>query len=49
MAGLVNHPFKIAHIANDVRILPSGNSKRIARYYTNKSIGRNIVRRIYLR
>jgi hypothetical protein len=49
MAGLVSSLFKIARIANDVRILSSGNPKRIARHYVNKAIGRNIVSRMYLR
>ena len=49
MAGLVSSLFKIARIANDVRILSSGNPNRIARHYVNKAIGRNIVRCTYLR
>ena len=49
MPGLVSSLFKIARIANDVRVLSSGNPRRIARHYANKAVGRNIVRRMYLR
>lgn len=49
MAGLVSSLFKIARIANDVRVLSSGNPKRIARHYVNKAIGRTIVSGMYLR
>jgi len=47
--GLVSSLYKIARIANDVRILSSGNPRRIARHYANKAIGRYAVRRMYLR
>ena len=47
--GLVSALYKIARIANDVRVLSSGNPKRIARHYANKAIGRYVVRRMYLR
>jgi hypothetical protein len=47
--GLVSAVYKIARIANDVRVLSSGNRKRIARRYTNEPIGRYVVRRMYLR
>ena len=40
---------KFVRIENDVRVLSSGNPKRIARRYTNKAIGRYVVRRMYLR
>jgi hypothetical protein len=49
MAGLVSSLFKIARIANDVRVLSSGNPKRIGKRVVNKAIGRTIVRRMYLR
>ena len=47
--GLVSALYKIARIANDVKVLSSGNPKRIARHYANKSIGRYVVSRMYLR
>ena len=47
--GLVSTLYKIARIANDVRVLSSGNPKRIARHYANKAIGWHLVRRMYLR
>ncbi|HUY15080.1 MAG TPA: hypothetical protein VMX16_15850 [Terriglobia bacterium] len=47
--GLVSSLFKVARIANDVRVLSSGNPKRIARHYANKAIGRTVVSRMYLR
>ncbi len=47
--GLVSTLYKIARIGNDVRVLSSGNPKRIARHYANKAIGRHLVRRMYLR
>jgi hypothetical protein len=43
--GLVSALYKIARIANDVRVLSSGNPKRIARHYANKAIGRYPVLR----
>lgn len=47
--GLVSNLHKIARIANDVRVLSSGNPKRIACHYANKAIGRYVVSRMYLR
>jgi hypothetical protein len=47
--GLVSSLYKIARIANDVRVLSSGNPKRIARHYANKALGRYVVRQMYLR
>jgi hypothetical protein len=47
--GLVSSLFKIARIANEVRVLSSGKPKRIARHYANKAIGRYVVSRMYLR
>ncbi len=47
--GLVSTLFKVARIANDARVLSSGNPNRIARHYANKAIGRHIVHRMYLR
>ena len=49
MAGLVSALYKTARIANDIRVLSSGNPKRIARHYANKALGRHVVRRMYLR
>jgi len=49
MAGLVSTLYKLARIANDVRVLSSGNPKRIARHYANKALGRYVVSRMYLR
>ena len=49
MAGLVSTLYKLARIANDVRVLSSGNPKRIARHYANKALGCYVVRRMYLR
>jgi hypothetical protein len=33
----------IGRIANDVRVLSSGNPMRIARHYANKAVGRYMV------
>ena len=49
LGRLVSALYKIARIANDVRVLSSGNPKRIGRRYANKAIGRYVVRRMYLR
>jgi hypothetical protein len=48
MAGLVSALYKIGRIANDVRILSSGNPKRIARH-ANKALGRYVASRMWLR
>jgi hypothetical protein len=37
--GLVSALYKIARIANDVRVLSSGNPKRIVRHYANRLSG----------
>jgi hypothetical protein len=37
--GLVSTLYRIAGVANDVRVLSSGNPKRIARRYANKALG----------
>ncbi len=47
--GLVSTLYKIARIGNDVRVLSSGNPKRIVRHYANKAIGRYVVPRMHLR
>jgi hypothetical protein len=47
--GLVSNLYKIARIANDVRVLSSGNPKRIARHYANKALGRYVFSRMYVR
>jgi hypothetical protein len=49
ITGLVSALYKIARIANDVKVLSSGNPKRIARHYANKALGRYVVSRMYLR
>jgi hypothetical protein len=47
--GLVSALYKIARIANDVRVLSSKNPKRIVRHYANEAVGGCVVRRMYLR
>ena len=47
--GLVSTLYRMARIANDVRVLSSENPKRIARHYANKALGRCVLNRMYLR
>jgi hypothetical protein len=47
--GIHSLPRVPQRIINDVRVLSSGNPRRIARHYVNKAIGRYVVRGMYLR
>ena len=47
--SIVSSLYKIAHIANDVRVLASGNPKRVGKRVVNKAIGRSAVKLLYLR
>jgi len=47
MKKLVSFLYKLARQANDVKVITSGNPKRIARRVKNKIIGRKLIRKIW--
>jgi hypothetical protein len=47
MGGLVRTLYRLARLLNDVRILSSGNPKRIARRARNKVVGRYLFGRFF--
>ena len=47
MGKLVSFLYKLARQANDVKVITSGNPKRIARRVKNKIIGRKLIRKIW--
>ena len=46
--GLVSTLYRVARIANDVRVMSSGNPNRIARQCADKCLGRYVVSGMYL-
>ena len=46
---MVRGLYKAARAANDITTLFSGSPKRIGKRLVNKWIGRNIVRRLFLK
>ncbi|MBA7525443.1 hypothetical protein ES705_17594 [subsurface metagenome] len=47
MTKAVSFLYKLARQANDVRVITSGDPKKLARRVKNKVIGRKIIRRIW--
>jgi len=47
MTKAVSFLYKLARQANDVKVITSGDLKKVARRVKNKIIGRKIIRRIW--
>ncbi len=47
MTKAVSFLYKLARQANDVKVITSGDPKKVARRVKNKIIGRKIIRRIW--
>jgi len=47
MTKAVSFLYKLARQANDVRVITSGDSKKLIRHGKNKIIGRKLIRRIW--
>jgi len=47
MGKLVSFLYKLARQANDVKVITSGDPKKIARRVKNKIIGRKLIKKIW--
>jgi len=47
MTKTVSFLYKLARIANDVKVITSGDPKKVARRIKNKIIGRKLIRKIW--
>jgi hypothetical protein len=47
MTKAVSFLYKMARQANDVKVITSGDPKKMARRVKNKIIGRKLIRRIW--
>ncbi|GAI78031.1 unnamed protein product [marine sediment metagenome] len=47
MGKLVSFLYKLARKANDVKVITSGDPKKMARRVKNKIIGRRLIRKIW--
>jgi len=47
MAKTVSFLYKLARKANDVKVITSGDPKKVARRIKNKIIGRKLIRKIW--
>ena len=47
MTKAVSFLYKLARQANDVRVITSGDPKKLARRVKNKIIGRKLIRKIW--
>lgn len=47
MSKTVSFLYKLARQANDVRVITSGDPKKLARRVKNKIIGRKLIRKIW--
>jgi hypothetical protein len=47
MSKTVSFLYKLARQANDVKVITSGDPKKVARRVKNKIIGRKLIRKIW--